>query len=85
MNGFAVIRPSRRARALAQADVALEIDKSQVYVSLVERGLIAIDESGLRRILAAIQTAAERRAVGEAAKAQALKDFQNRKLQDGDR
>ncbi|HEY4777546.1 MAG TPA: hypothetical protein VIH56_07790 [Candidatus Acidoferrales bacterium] len=70
----------RKAMRASQGEVGLEIEKSQFYVSLVERGQMVADEAMLRRMMLAIDRIVERRTVVAEATSRAIADFENRKI-----
>jgi predicted transcriptional regulator len=74
------IRERRRALGVSQAEIGIEVSKSQVYVGLVERGAMKADESTIELMLDAIDTIVERRAAVAEATSRAVIDFENRKI-----
>src|SRR6202041_969061 len=57
-----------------------ELGRSQFWVSLIERGQIALDEATGERMILAIDRIVERRGVINEAPTRAVTDFENRKL-----
>jgi predicted transcriptional regulator len=80
MRHYSEIPKRRRARRVSQAEVGIEDRHSQVWVSLVERGSIKVDEATIERLLNAIDTIVARRAAVEDAASRATIDFENRKI-----
>jgi predicted transcriptional regulator len=75
------IRERRRALGVSQAEIGIEITKSQVYVGLVERGAMKADDSMIELMLDAVDTIVARRAAIADATSRAIVDFENRKIQ----
>ena len=76
----AEIRERPREQRVSQGEIGVELGRSQFWVSLVERGQIALDEAKGERIMLAIDRIVERRKVISEATARAVTDFENRKL-----
>jgi hypothetical protein len=76
----AEIRERRREKRVSQGEVGFELGRSQFWVSLIERGQVALDEAMGERIMLAIDRIVERRRVISEATARAVTDFENRKV-----
>jgi hypothetical protein len=76
----AEIRERRREKRVSQGEVGVELGRSQFWVSLVERGQIALDEATAERMRLAIDRIVERRKVINEATARAVTKFENRKI-----
>jgi len=79
----AKIRERRREQRVSQGEVGVELGRSQFWVSLVERGQIALDETTAERMIVAIDRIVERRKVIGEATARAVTEFENRKISAG--
>jgi transcriptional regulator with XRE-family HTH domain len=80
MTLLAEFKKLRKRRHVSQDEAGAEIDRSQFWVSLVERGVTQVDDETLRRMIAATDLIVERRAAIAAAKTRVIREFENRKI-----
>lgn len=80
MNHSEKIRSQRRKLGVSQAELGIELGRTQTWACLLERGLIHLDEEKIKMVLAAIDRVADRkRAIAVAqreAAARVLREFE---------